>query len=251
MILLAFAFLAGVVTVLAPCILPVLPIILTGGAVQGKRRPWGIIFGVILSFSFFTLTLSWMVRQFGVSPNLARDIGIAVIGLIGIMMLIPGWLERFEGWMSSRISRLNPNGQRHGFGGGLALGISLGAVWTPCAGPVLASVVASAQTGTLDATLAMVTVAYAVGAALPMGLIAFFGQRILQRIQWFNRHGRAIQQSFGVVLILVAILMATNTDRKIQSWIIDQTPNWLPQLQEFENRAPMPVSQGDVHRATA
>lgn len=238
MILLAFAFLAGFVTVLAPCILPILPIILSGGVVQGKRRPWGIILGVVLSFSFFTLTLSWLVQHAGLSPNFSRHLGIAILGALGVVLVVPAWLDRFEGWMSSRFNGLQPNANRHGFGGGIVLGISLGAVWTPCAGPILASVVAASQTGQVNGTLVGVTFAYAAGAALPMGLIAALGQRIAVRIRWLNTHLRQIQTGFGVVLLIVTALMVTNTDRRLQAWIISVTPNWLPQLQRFEERAP-------------
>lgn len=239
MLILLFAFAAGLVTVLAPCILPVLPIVLSGGAVQGHLRPWGIIVGVVLSFSVFTLALSWAVQQLGLSPNFSRNFGIVVLGTLGALFLIPNALAKFEGWMSARLSRSGKPTQRHGFGGGFLLGLSLGVVWTPCAGPILAGVVAAAQTGQVDGGLAAVTIAYAIGAALPMGLIAVLGQRIVTRVRWLSQRLNRIQQFFGVVLIAVAILMATNIDRNLQSWIIDRTPSWLPQLQQFEERVDM------------
>ncbi len=242
LLILLFAFAAGLVTILAPCILPVLPIVLSGGAVQGKARPWGIILGVVLSFSVFTLALSWAVQQLGLSPNFARNFGIAVLAGLGILFLIPNALDKFEGWMSAKLSHSGQS-SRPGFAGGFILGISLGAVWTPCAGPILASVVAAAQTGQVDGRLTAVTIAYAIGAALPMGLIAALGQRILDRVRWLNRRLNRVQQIFGVLLIGLALLMLTGSDRNFQSWLIQRTPNWLPNLQKFED-------QVDLHTAS-
>jgi cytochrome c biogenesis protein CcdA/thiol-disulfide isomerase/thioredoxin len=245
MLILLFAFAAGVVTVLAPCILPVLPIVLSGGAVQGRRRPWGIILGVVLSFSVFTLALSWAVQQLGLSPNFSRNFGITVLAALGLLFLIPDAMTRFESWMSARFSRSGQPTQRHGFGGGFLLGLSLGAVWTPCAGPVLAGVVAAAQTQQIDGRLVGITVAYAIGAALPMGLIAALGQRIVARVRWLSQRLNRVQQIFGLVLILVSLLMASNVDRRIQAWIIERTPNWLPQLQQFEEGINMAEASND------
>ncbi len=242
MLVLLFAFAAGLVTILAPCILPVLPIVLSGGAAKGRLRPWGIITGVILSFSVFTLALSWAVQQLGLSPNFSRNFGIVLLILIGIFFFVPGWMTKFEGWLSARLSRSGKPVERHGYWGGFLLGLGLGAVWTPCAGPILASVVAAAQTGTVSGQTVAVTIAYAVGAALPMGLIAILGQRILTRVRSLGNKTEAIQKFFGVIMIVVALTMATNLDRRIQSWLISVTPNWLPQLQQFEKNVDMKTS---------
>ncbi len=244
MLVILFAFAAGVVTILAPCILPVLPIVLSGGATQGRLRPWGIITGVILSFSVFTLALSWAVQQLGLSPNFSRNFGIGLLALIGILFLVPRWMSLIESWMSARLARSGQPTVRHGFGGGLLLGLGLGAVWTPCAGPILASVVAAAQTGAVTSQTVAITIAYAVGAALPMGLIAGLGQRMMVRVRWLGQRTGTIQKLFGVVLLIVAVMMITNTDRRLQSWIISVTPNWLPQLQQFEERIDMKQSTG-------
>lgn len=250
MLVLLFAFAAGVVTILAPCILPVLPIVLSGGVKQGRLRPWGIIVGVVLSFSAFTLALSWAVQQLGLSPNFSRNFGIMLLAILGILFLVPRAMAGFENWISQRLRRSGPPVERHGFGGGFLLGISLGAVWTPCAGPILASVVAAAQTGAVTGQTVGVTIAYAIGAALPMGLIAGLGQRLMARIRGLNQRLGQIQKIFGIVIITVALMMATNLDRRAQSWIISITPNWLPQLQQFEERVSMKNSPSRSTQAT-
>ncbi len=250
MLLILFAFLAGVVTVFAPCILPVLPLVLAGGSVHGRLRPLGIIIGLVASFSLFTLTLSWLVQNAGLSPNTSRTLGVIVLAALGLLMLVPGWLERFEAWWSARLSRSGTASdagtettQRHGFGGGLLLGIGLGTVWTPCAGPILASVTTVAATGGVSGQTVLVTVFYALGAAIPMAVIAFFGQKLVASLRWLKQHSLAIQRTFGVVLLVMAALIATNLDRKLQAAIISVTPNWLPNLQRFEERAPLNNNQ--------
>lgn len=234
MLFLGVAFLAGLVTALAPCILPVLPIVLAGGTQQGRWRPWGIIAGVVLSFSIFTLALSWLVTALGLSPNASRIFGIVLLVLLGGLMLVPVALEKFESWVSSRLSKPGAPVERHGFGGGFILGLSLGAVWTPCAGPLLASVITLAANGEVGGQVVGATVAYALGSALPMGGIAALGQRVTTRLAWFKVHGRQLQQGFGVLLILVAMLMWFGVDRNVQAWIVEHTPNWLARLQGWE-----------------
>jgi len=101
-ILIAFAFLAGVVTILSPCILPILPIVLSGSVTGGKRRPWGIVTGFVLSFTFFTLFLSAIVRATGVSPDILRTLSVVVIGAFGLSLLIP----RVQVWLEQLFSKI-------------------------------------------------------------------------------------------------------------------------------------------------
>lgn len=228
MVTIAFAFLAGLATILAPCILPILPIVLTAGSVGGSRRPWGVLLGVVISFSLLTLTLAWLVRQFNVSPNLGRTIGIVILFLLGLIMLVPSWLARLEGWLSSQLSRWQPRTQGRGFVGGVVLGLSLGAVWSPCAGPILVSVVTAVQTNAITTSIVFTTLAYALGAAIPMSLILFFGQQLVRRLRWLNRHAALLQRIFGGVVVVMAIAMIFNLDRQWQNWAIGHTPSWLP-----------------------
>lgn len=236
MVLILFAFLAGVVTILAPCILPILPIVLSGGVVQGRGRPWGIIVGVVVTFSFFTLAIAWLVQHVGLSPNLSRDIGIGLLLGIGTIMVVPRWLERVETRLS-RIAQHGPSAQAHGFFGGVVLGVGLGAVWTPCAGPILASLIAATQTGQLTGTTVVAVIAYAIGAALPMGVIAWLGQRATDRFRWLRQHAQRLQQTFGVIILVLAVMMIFNLDQRVQTSLVTTLPRWLPSLQSFEEHA--------------
>ena len=151
-LLLIFAFLAGVVTILSPCILPILPIVLSstiGGHETGKARPLGVVVGFIFSFTFFTLFLSTIVRLSGISADSLRVFSVIVIGLFGISFLIPQFQVLLEK-LFSKLAQYVPRGNtRTGFWPGVLIGLSIGLLWTPCVGPILASVISLAITGTV------------------------------------------------------------------------------------------------------
>ncbi len=171
-ILLAFAFVSGIVTVLSPCILPMLPIVLSSSAAGGKRRPLGVITGLIISFSLFTLLISQIVSWLGVSPNTLRYIAIGIIGFLGLSMIIPKLNELVER-VFSFLPRLAGDNQHQGdgFSPGFVTGLSLGLVWAPCAGPILASVTALAATQSVTLGSAFVVLAYASYHAARLGKV--------------------------------------------------------------------------------
>src|SRR3989344_415775 len=237
-LLIIFAFLAGVVTILSPCILPILPIILSSsiGTTQiGKARPFGVITGFILSFTFFTLFLSTIVRLSGIPAESLRIFSVVVIALFGISMLIP----KFQYWtelLFSRLSQFMPQSQnRTGFGGGILIGLSLGLLWTPCVGPILASVISLAITGSVNLDAVFITLAYAVGTAIPMFFIMIAGQTALRKAPWLLTNASHIQKAFGVLMILTALAIFFNLDRKFQTFILNVFPNYGTGLTKFED----------------
>jgi len=167
-LILGFAFLAGVVTVLSPCILPLMPIILSSANGVGKQKPIGVVIGFVSSFTFFTLFLSTIVRVSGVPADSLRLVSIVVLFLFGLSMLVPVFQKKIEIFFS-RFANLVPNGQKKGgIVGGIVVGVSLGLLWTPCVGPILASVISLAITGTVTTEAFLITLAYASGTAIPM-----------------------------------------------------------------------------------
>ncbi len=237
-LLIAFAFLAGVITVLSPCILPILPIILTssiGGVNTGKSRPMGVVIGFILSFTFFTLFLSTIVRLSGISADTLRLVSVLVIGGFGTSLLIPQFQVLVER-LFSKLAAFMPSSQnRTGFGGGLIIGLSVGLLWTPCVGPILASVISLAITGTITFDAFLITLAYALGTAIPMFLIMLGGQNALRRVPWLLSNLGNIQKLFGVLMILTAIGIFFNIDRKFQTFILTAFPQYGVGLTKFED----------------
>ncbi len=237
-ILIAFAFLAGVVTILSPCILPILPIILSstiGGQNTGKSRPLGVIIGFILSFTFFTLFLSTLVKLSGISADSLRLISVLVIAGFGASLLIPQFQVLVER-MFSKLAAFMPSSQgRTGFGGGVLIGLSVGLLWTPCVGPILASVISLAITGTVTFDAFLITLAYSLGTAIPMFLIIMGGQNALRRVPWLLANTGKIQKVFGVLMILTAIGIYNNVDRKFQTYVLNTFPQYGMGLTKFED----------------
>lgn len=237
-LLIAFAFLAGIVTVLSPCILPILPIILTstiGGQNIGKSRPLGVVTGFVFSFTFFTLFLSTIVRLSGIPADTLRLFSIIVIAGFGISLLLPQFQVIVER-LFSRVALFMPNNpNRSGFGGGLLIGLSIGLLWTPCVGPILASVISLAITGTVTFDAFLITLAYSLGTAIPMFLIMLGGQNALHRVPWLLSNLGLIQKLFGILMILTAIGIFFNIDRKFQTFVLNTFPQYGAGLTKFED----------------
>ena len=235
-ILIAFAFLAGIVTILSPCILPVLPIILSSSATQSKKQPYGVVSGFILSFTFFTLFLSFIVQATGISADFLRYFSVAVIIIFGLVLVIPrlqlGY-EIFASKLSSKATKSNTNSQE-GFWGGFLVGISLGLIWTPCVGPILASVISLALTGSVSGQAVLITLSYALGTAIPMLLIIYGGRGLINSVPWLLQNLGKIQKFFGFLMILIGISILFNFDRQFQSYILEKFPNYGSGLTKFE-----------------
>lgn len=226
MLLLLVAFLGGVLTVLSPCVLPVLPVLLSG-TVGGRGRPLGIIAGFIGSFVLLTLFLASVVSALNLSPDLIRWVAIALLLGFGLTLAVPALQRRFELAMSRALPQRRP-GDRDGFLGGVLVGVTLGVVWTPCVGPILASVTTLALSGQVTAFAFAATLAYALGVAAPMLAVMLGGRRLLHRPALLGRLG-GLQQVFGAVLVVFAVGMAFGVDRQVQTLLVER----LPALQQL------------------
>jgi cytochrome c biogenesis protein CcdA len=225
MLNLVLALLAGVVTIAAPCTLPMLPILLGASVGQtSKARPAMIAAGFVLSFSLVALALSAITRVFDFDPNVLRT-GAAVL-LVGFGLLMI-WPAPFE-WLSVRLGGLGAGSaaaSRQGMIGGFVLGTTLGLVWTPCAGPVLGSILTVVATSKDTAWASLLLVVYAIGAAIPMLAIAYGGQAVTTRIRSLARITPKLQQGFGVVVIAFAALSYFQYDTLIVAWLTGFYPN--------------------------
>lgn len=238
-LLVLFAFLAGIVTVLSPCILPILPLILSssiGGKETGKARPLGVIVGFVASFTLFTLFLSSLVRLSGISADVLRLLSVIIIAGFGISLLVPQLQILLERLFSKLTAFAPKSTAKKGFGSGLLLGVSLGLLWTPCVGPILASVISLAITGSITFSAFLITLAYSLGTAIPMLAIMLGGRELLWRVPWLTANAGKIQKAFGLLMILTALAIATNADRKFQTYILNAFPEYGVGLTKFEDR---------------
>jgi len=236
-LLLGFAFLAGFVTILAPCIWPLLPIVLSSAA-SGKShmRPLGITLGIMLSFTVFTLAISLFVSLFHLDPNLVRLFAVVVLIFLGIAMIIPA-LSRFtESLVSKLAGKFGTTGQAQGsdFGSGFLTGLSLGIVWTPCSGPILASIATLAATGQVTFSVVLVTLAYVIGVGIPLFIFAYGGQKVIGRTRFMSAYTGRVQQVFGVLMLLTALAIYTNYDKLLQLKLLNAFPSYSSALTSFE-----------------
>lgn len=247
MILYLFTFLAGVATVLSPCVLPVLPIILSAGVDKDRFRPLVIILGFILSFAFFTLTLTYLVHSLGLSANLLRYAAIAVIALFGIIMIFPELTARYSkatSFIGDLGSQLQTVKTKSSFFGSLLLGIALGLVWTPCAGPILAVVTTLVATQQVTSDIIFLTLLYSLGCGIPMLLIAYGGNKLFST-SYLSRHSETIKKFFGVLILATAVALFFHAEVYLQQWAVEYFPTFQvennPQV-EKELKQYRPVS---------
>lgn len=236
-LLILFAFLAGFVTILSPCILPILPIVLSGSLSGGKKRPLGVVTGFIGSFTFFTLFLSAIVRSTGLPADFMRNLAVVMVFLFGIFLVIPQAQAIFEKLVSKLSSLQKTNvSSESGFWGGTIVGLSLGLVWAPCVGPILASIITLSITSQVTLGAVLITLAYAVGTAIPMLFITYSGRKIFDKVPWLLEHTTQIQQIFGVLMIFTAVGLFMNVDIRFQRYILEKFPQYGVGLTQFEDR---------------
>jgi cytochrome c biogenesis protein CcdA/thiol-disulfide isomerase/thioredoxin len=220
LILVLFAGLAGAGTALSPCVLPVLPALLSAGGVGGRRRPLGIVLGLSLTFTVTIVGVAMVVDGVGLGSDPLRDIAIVVLLGFGLTLLAPGLSARIEAPLS-RIARLGPRTAGDGFRSGLLVGGALGFVYTPCASPILAAVISvSAASG----RTIVIALSYALGSALVLLALILGGRRLFDRVRHAGR-GPLLQRVLGTVLILTALAMATNLDVNFDQFVAQHIPN--------------------------
>jgi cytochrome c biogenesis protein CcdA/thiol-disulfide isomerase/thioredoxin len=227
LVLVGVAFVAGVVTAISPCVLPVLPVVLAGGASGGRRRPYAIVAGLVASFTTFTLAATALLSTLGLPDDLLRNIAIGVLLLVGLSLFIPRLGILVERPFLA-LGRRAPGD----VGGGFLLGVSLGLLFTPCAGPVIAAVATVAATSRVSLGAVVVTLAYALGAGIVLLLFALAGQQGINT-RSLRAHAPRVRQALGGVMAGVAVLMILGLDLRLATYV----PGYTHSLQRVERAA--------------
>lgn len=234
--LIAIGFVGGLITGISPCILPVLPVIFFSGTsamrgdsgVQGqgstatqtvsRTRPYLVIAGLVTSFSVVTLVGSALLSLLHLPQDALRWAALVALLAIGLGLIFP----RVEALLERPFARL-PQRQFGSGRSGFGLGLALGVLYVPCAGPVLAAIVVAGATGTIGVDVVALTAAFAVGAALPLLVFALAGRRVTERVAAFRRRQREIRVVAGIVTILLAVALVFNLPAVLQRAIPDYT----------------------------
>lgn len=224
----ALAATAGVATIASPCILPMLPIVLATTAGRSRAEPLLLIVGFVLSFGLGAILIGALASSSGELQQSIRTGSILLLLLAGLACV---WSTPFD-WLVARVQRLRMRfGGRavtsqapRGTWGALIIGASLGIAWTPCAGPVLAAMLALAASADAPGQATSLFALYAIGAAIPMLAIAYGGRWVSARLSAFNRHANLFRQAFGVIAIAVAVLQLLHYDVALIAW----ATQWFP-----------------------
>ena len=242
MTLVLIGLVGGIITGLSPCVLPVLPVIFLGGGAgaaaeagakaeagaaagsrragpeAARRRPYLIVAGLTLSFAVFTLFGSWILASLHLPDDAIRWAGLVLLVLVGLGLLVPPLGHLLERPFYRFPQRLSGTG-----GNGFVLGIALGAVFVPCAGPVLAAITVAGATDHIGLRTIGLTPGFAVGTAIPLLAFALAGRGLSQRLGAFRRHQGAFRAVSGVVMIVLAVALTFNLSDIIQRDIPNYT----------------------------
>jgi cytochrome c biogenesis protein CcdA/thiol-disulfide isomerase/thioredoxin len=214
-LLIGVGFLAGLVTGISPCIVPVLPVIVAAGATgsdAGWRRPFLVVGGLVISFTAVTLVGLEVLNLLHLPDDLLRWAGIALLLILGVGLVIP-----YVGALVERPFARLRLGAPKARSNGLLLGVSLGFVFVPCAGPVLATITTVATAHRVGPTLIFMTLAYAIGASVPLLALAFASSKATGTVRALKSHIQAVRQWSGVLIVASGIALWTGLFNPLQT----------------------------------
>lgn len=238
MVILGLALLAGILTTLSPCVLPILPVVLFGALDQHRLGPLALAAGLVVSFVLFALLLAGAGTVLGISDTVVRYSAAVLMIVFGLVLASRVLQTRFALAASSATSALHGALDRamdriapRGLAGQFGLGALLGAVWVPCSGPTLGAAIGLAASGDTLAKSAAVFIVFGIGAVLPLVAIAYGSRQALnKRRASFARWSAAAQPWLGVVLVLAGALVLSGFDKKLEAVFVEHSPEWLVRL---------------------
>ena len=229
-----FGFLAGLLSTLSPCVLPIIPILLGSATNAHSRAPLALAGGLAISYAFIGTTLAWTGSALSLDTSIFRGMGAAILGLLGLVLVSGSLQQRFASATSgigaagnNLISRTRLDGLR----GQFAIGLVLGVVWSPCVGPTLGAAVVLASQGSQLPQVALLMGIFGIGAALPVVVLAYVSRSAMLKMRGkLVQAGKTGKMILGAIMIALSVLILTGADKPIETWLVDQSPAWLTQL---------------------
>jgi len=231
---LVLAFVAGVLSILSPCVLPLVPIVLGAAVTAHALGAIALALGLAVSFTGLGLLLALAGFGLGIDADLFRFAAAAIMVVLGAILLVPSWQARLAG----AASPVSAWADRHfggfatsGFTGQLAMGLLLGLVWSPCVGPTLgaASLLASRGQDLVRVTLTMTV--FGVGAALPLALLGLLSRATLMRLRTnLMSAGKIGKDLLGAAFVMIGIAVISGSDKQIEAALVAASPQWLTEL---------------------
>lgn len=227
----ALAFLAGILSILSPCVLPLVPVVMAGAAAEHRAAPLALAAGVAISFTAIGVFVATIGFSIGLDMTIFRTASAVLLILVGAVLVVPQLQARFataagplSDWTQNRFRGMSSAGIAGQFG----VGLLLGAVWTPCVGPTLGAASVMAARGENLSTVSTTMLAFGVGAALPLLLIGSLSREALARWRGnITKSAGGLKVALGVLLILAGTMTLTGTDRMVQTALESAMPKWL------------------------
>lgn len=228
------ATLAGVLSTLSPCVLPLIPILIGSAVLAHRLGPFALAAGLGLSFALVGTLLASVGTAIGLDQGALRNLGAGILVLFGLILLTPALQARFASAASGvsnagqgLLERITPEG----LWGQFVVGLVLGVVWSPCVGPTLGGAIALASQGQQLAQVGAVMGLFGLGAALPLVILGSVSRQAVQRLRGrllaVGHHGKTV---LGVLFLLLGVLIVSGLDKQFETWVLEHAPDWLVEL---------------------
>ena len=229
-----FGLLAGLLSTLSPCVLPIIPILLGSAVNAHPRAPLTLAAGLAISYAVIGTALAWAGSVLDIDTSVFRTLGAVLLGLLGLVLLSGTLQQRFAAGTSGFANagdKLIARMQIDGLWGQFFIGLVSGIVWSPCVGPTLGAAVVLASQGSHLPQVALLMGIFGVGAALPVVALAYVSRGAMMRMRGkLMQAGKTGKTLLGAIMVSLAVLILTGTDKLMEAWLVDQSPAWLTQL---------------------
>ena len=225
------AFLAGILSILSPCVLPLVPVVLAGAMAEHRLAPFGLAAGIAISFTVIGLFVATIGFSIGLDMNAFRMTAAVLLVLVGAVLMVPRLQVGFataagpaSNWVQDRLGGFSPSGITGQFG----VGLLLGAVWTPCVGPTLGAASVMASRGENLASVALTMLAFGIGTAVPLLVLATLSREAL--VRWRGKMlaaASSFKMALGALLVVAGLLTLSGVDRTVQTALEDILPAWM------------------------
>lgn len=227
-------FAAGSLSVLSPCVLPLVPILIGTAASAHRRGPLALAAGLTLSFAVIGVLLASAGAGLGLDQTVFRNIAALMLLGFGVLLLSSGLQQRFAVAASGAssagqgmLARLTLDG----LSGQFVLGLLLGVVWSPCVGPTLGATITLASQGQQLAQVMLMMVLFGLGAGLPLVILGSLSREAMLRLRGrLLAAGRQGKKALGAVMLLLGVFILTGLDKRFETWVLDAAPAWLTQI---------------------
>jgi cytochrome c-type biogenesis protein len=228
------AFIAGILSILSPCVLPILPIVLGTAASSHRHGPVALAAGLSISFVAIGLFLATVGHSIGLDAERLRYVAAALLVIVGVVLLLPPLQARLAvaagpigSWADGKVA----NSRRNGVSGQFWIGVLLGAVWSPCVGPTLGAASLLAAQGADLGQVALTMFAFGVGAALPLLGLGWLSRETM--VRWRSQMlsaGNVLKGLLGLAFVAVGFVVVSGADKAIETWLVEASPQWLTDL---------------------